>query len=121
MPHRLEKQWVLWSAEAGLQSQVNLQSLLWSPRPEAPLWRSWEARPSYLSQIQTEKGMVGNGKGGVGTVFLSWVGWRCAGSGSASKSSKVTQEGVLEPLVTRHWSFKPGLLSLAQKLTTKEN
>lgn len=40
VPDRLEKQWVLFSAEAGLQSQVNLQSHLWSPRPEAPLWRS---------------------------------------------------------------------------------
>lgn len=40
VPDRLEKQWVLWSAEAGLQSQVNLQSHLWSPRPEDPLWRS---------------------------------------------------------------------------------
>lgn len=40
VPDRLEKQWVLWSAEAGLQSQVSLQSHLWSPRPEDPLWRS---------------------------------------------------------------------------------
>lgn len=31
---RLEKPWTLRSAEAGLQSQINLQSHLWNPRPE---------------------------------------------------------------------------------------
>lgn len=55
-------------------------------------------------------------------MFLSWVGWGCSGSESASKSSKVTQEGVLRvgvPVLSQDVG-PSSLLSLAQ-LTTEEN